>query len=360
MSQEYSPSDRADSVGLNFLVGLDGPILTDNDKRVLNAIKPCGILLTSRNFLPGSYKTWLAGIEKLLKGVIQYSERERFIISLDHEGGVFHRAPAPITHFPAPYIYRNDVCAVAKAMCQEVKSFGINTLWAPLADVNWNPKNPVIGDRAFGSTVAETLTPIRETVFTYREHGILSCAKHYPGHGGTSEDSHYTLPYLDCTKAELLTRDLAPFQAAIQAGVPMLMTAHILFPKIDATVPATMSKIFLEEIARKELGFQGVIVADNVNMDSVARAFMYEDGLEMAINASVDVIMVSDNTMRAVGLAETLIKSRNYRRVTDESLAKSQRRIRECLAPLNAPTFHQLDEDELACNQELARCFLES
>lgn len=360
MSLQYRPSDLPDSVGLHFIIGLDGPELTENDKQVLGRLKPGGILVKAHNFISASYPNWLKKFQALVRGVQQYTERETLLISLDHEGGVLHNAPRPITHFPSPYTFRKHVPAVAAAMCREVKTFGINTLWAPVADINWNPANPVIGPRAFGSSPLEAVEPILETIRTYRQNGILSCAKHYPGHGGTSEDSHYTLPFLDCELSILKQRDLLPFREAIAAKVPLLMTAHVMFPRIDPLHPATLSNKFLNEIARKEFGFGGIIVADNVNMDSVTKIFKDSAALVTAMNATVDTFIVSDKTERALALGKELVAARRRKEISEEVLVASHHRIAAVYGELKPAEFSLLSEKLLAEHAELARELLQS
>jgi beta-N-acetylhexosaminidase len=355
MILDYRPSDLPDSVGLHFIIGLDGSELSENDKQILGRLKPGGILLKSHNFAYGSYGQWLNKLDRLIRDVQQYTERESLLISLDHEGGVLHNAPAPITHFGSPYSFRNHVELVAKAMCTEVKSFGVNTLWAPVADINWNPKNPVIGPRAFGKSPLEVVTPIIQTIKTYKENEVLSCAKHYPGHGGTSEDSHYTLPYLDCDLVTLMQRDLIPFKESITAGVPLIMTAHVMFPRIDSLYPATLSNIFLNEIARKEFGFSGIMVADNINMDSVTKIFRDSSALVTAMNATIDTFIVSDKTERALALGKDLVDARRRREISESVLIASHQRIAKIYGTLKPPSFCKLSENVLLDHAALGK-----
>lgn len=355
MTLTYRPSDLPESVGLHFIVGLDGTELSENDKQVLGRLRPGGVLIKAHNFSNGTYDTWLGKFQRLIREIQQYTERESLLVSLDHEGGILHHAPKPITHFSAPHSFRRHVREVASAMCAEVKSFGINTLWAPIADINWNPRNPVIGTRAFGSTPLEVIEPMIETINTYRNNGILSCAKHYPGHGGTSEDSHYTLPYLDCGIDILKQRDLVPFREAIAAGVPMLMTAHVMFPQIDPLYPATLSNKFLNEIARREYGFNGIMIADNINMDSVTKIFRDSAAMVTAMNATIDVFIVSDKTERALALGKEVVSARRRNELREEVLVSSHERIAKVYGGLKPPEFYRLEDKVLAEHAALAR-----
>jgi beta-N-acetylhexosaminidase len=281
-------------VGHHFIVGLSGTRLSDLDKKILSELKPAGILFLKRNFefnLP--YTEWLQSFWELLSSIKEYAERDRMFFSLDHEGGRVHRTPPPITHFPEPITFREQSFDIARTMAQELRSIGINVSWSPSVDIHTNPANPVIGHRAFGTTADEVITFTSAFMRGLLEHGIMACIKHFPGHGDTHLDSHIALPTVDKSLDELRSTELKPFAALINQGAPMVMTSHIMFPKIDPTNPATLSKIWLQDILRKELGFGGVIVTDDLDMKAISERQQDADLSVHALDAGCELFIVA-------------------------------------------------------------------
>ncbi|MFN7503160.1 MAG: glycoside hydrolase family 3 N-terminal domain-containing protein, partial [Dolichospermum sp.] len=183
------------SFGNHLILGISGTTLNDDDKRVLNELKPIGVIFFGKNFLDGvPYAIWLEKFKNLIDEIRQYTERDLMFTTLDHEGGRVVRTPLPITRFPHAYLLQSHAFEVAKATARELKSLGINLSWSPVADIFSNPQNLVIGPRAFGITPEKTSQCVREYYQGLREEGILGCAKHFPGHGDTSTDSHLELP----------------------------------------------------------------------------------------------------------------------------------------------------------------------
>ena len=167
---------------------------------------------------------------------------------------------------------------------------------APDLDVNSNPMNPVIGVRSFGDDPNRAALFGAKAVEGYRNGGILCCGKHFPGHGDTAVDSHIGLPRIEKTLAQLESCELIPFRAAIGAGVPAVMSSHILFPSIETGgVPATMSRAILQGLLRETLGFDGLILSDCMVMDAIRRHYGTARGVVEAMRAGVDMVFVSSN-----------------------------------------------------------------
>lgn len=314
MSLQFKPDGDPKNIGYHFIVGLSGTSLSESDKRVLGELRPAGILLLKRNFddaLP--YEDWLEKLAALLQSVREYTEREELLVTLDHEGGKVHRPPEPITHFPSAVHYAAKAPEVAKAMAVELQSMGVNVSWAPVADVHSNPENPIIGERAFGETPEAVAEKAAAFAIAMQNAGVATCAKHYPGHGDTDVDSHLELPVVEHPIETLRTRELAPFKALVEAGVPSVMTAHILYPQIDAVAPATLSELFLHDILRDEFGFQGVIVSDDLDMKAVSKGFQKEDTIGRAVLAGCDMFIVArypdGESLRPLELAGNLCRS---------------------------------------------------
>lgn len=169
--------------------------------------------------------------------------------------------------------FLDDVEAVRRAAtisAREARAVGVNWIYAPVADVDMEPDNPIIGTRAFGGDVAKVARNVAAWIEACQSEGVLACAKHFPGHGRTTSDSHATLPSVTLDAEQLRATDLAPFRAAIAAGVASVMSAHISFPALDPSgVPATLSPRILGDILRDELGFDGLVVTDAMIMEGV-------------------------------------------------------------------------------------------
>ncbi|MDO3381463.1 glycoside hydrolase family 3 protein [Gilvimarinus algae] len=180
-----------------------------------------------------------------------------------------------------------------QVLASEMRTLGYNTILGPCADINANPDNPIIGVRSFGSDTPVVCRHVQAAVKGLQT-AVVSAAKHFPGHGDTGEDSHRLLPSVDKSLKSLTQTDLAPFQAAIDAGVPLIMTSHILYPHIDPANPATLSKILLRDILRKEMGFQGLIITDSMNMWAMRKNYGPAEAAVKALAAGADLIMLSE------------------------------------------------------------------
>ncbi len=233
---------------------------------------------------------------------------------------------------------------MARIYGEELRLLGINTDHAPVVDVNNNPKNPVIGQRSFSDspeTVAEYALSYMEGL---HEEGIIACLKHFPGHGNTDTDSHTGFPRIDSTYDELKEFELIPFKQAIDAGADMVMSAHIQYPKIEdetytsissgeeVYIPATMSHKILTGILRDDLGFEGVIVTDALDMKAIADNFAPEDVMCKTMNAGADLIMLPAVQNQQVfdemnNMVEIAVKLAEDGKISEESIDDSVRRI---------------------------------
>jgi beta-N-acetylhexosaminidase len=217
------------------------------------------------------------------------------LVAIDQEGGVVTRLRHPFAVFPSQMAQAatgNPRMAykVARAMAREMRAVGIHWDFAPVLDVNNNASNPVIGVRSFGSDPAQVAEFGVAALEGYRDGDVVACGKHFPGHGDTHVDSHLDLPTVDFSWERLAAVELAPFRAAIAAGVPTLMTAHIRFPTVD-DLPATLSSKMLEGVLRQRMGFGGLIITDALNMKAIADAYGPGEATVRAIQAGADVAL---------------------------------------------------------------------
>ena len=346
--------------GHHLILGLSGTTLNDDDKRLLSELKPVGVIFFAKNFRIGTpYEVWLQTFKELSDQVRQYSDRNSMFITLDHEGGSVIRPPLPITRFPHAFLLGELARKVAQATALELKSLGINVSWAPVADIFSNPLNPIIGPRSFGTTEKTAAQGALDYYLGLKESGILGCAKHFPGHGDTSKDSHLELPMLNLTIEELRSRELIPFQALIDEQIPLIMTAHILFPKIDPDVPATLSQPILHTLLREELGFGGVVVSDDLDMKAVSDRFSQSGTVAQTFKAGCDLFIVSRNLPsssleRTYAIAQDFADSLGNGSLDESVIEAAKTRIEQLLNVTPQYSVHALDQDTLLQHAELA------
>jgi len=179
---------------------------------------------------------------------------------------------------------------VASVMGEELASLGINMNFAPVVDVNNNPMNPIIGVRSFGSDPRRVARLGAAMISAFLEKSVFPSAKHFPGHGDTEVDSHSGLPIINVSKDRLNTVEFPPFKAAVDAGVPMVMTAHVLVPSLDEKKPATLSPAILGML-RSELNFEGLIITDSMGMAALKKERTMEETAIEALNAGADILL---------------------------------------------------------------------
>ncbi|WP_326795352.1 glycoside hydrolase family 3 protein [Streptomyces sp. NBC_01808] len=241
-------------------------------------------------------------IARLSNGLQRASLAQRrgvpLIISTDQESGLVQRLPTPpATELPgsmavgATYATA-DAQRAAEITGRELAALGINQNYAPVADVNVNPDNPVIGLRSYGADPQQVARMVAAAVRGQRRGGVASAAKHFPGHGDTGQDSHFLLPRIEHTLGQIHELDLPPFRAAIAAGLDTVMTAHILVPALDDGVPATMSHRILTGLLREELGFDGLIVTDALDMGGATSQYPPERASVAAFAAGADMLVL--------------------------------------------------------------------
>ena len=350
------------AVGEHFILGLRPTVtLHPLDRALLADLRPAGIVLFKSNFLHDQpYGVWAEAYRQLIAAVRAAVGRDRLLIGIDHEGGRVCRTPPPITRFAYAAKWTAQAEAVGRTMGSELASLGVNLDFAPVLDIHSNPNNPVIGLRSFGTT-AEAVSKAALTFMTaLQAQGVLACGKHFPGHGDTDKDSHHELPVSRRDLDGLRQRELKPFAAAIQAGVPMIMTSHVMLPEIDPEAPATMSRRLIHDLLRVELGFKGVIVSDDVGMHAVSRLFEEPSATARLFGAGSDLMMVCahwTDTERVREFAAALMSALREGRLAADWDAQSRRRIRDLLARAPQNPVAPLSEDLLASHRTAGPLF---
>ncbi|PKV87766.1 glycoside hydrolase family 3 protein [Streptomyces sp. TLI_146] len=265
------------------------------------------------------------------------SERDDVLVAIDEEGGDVTRLEVRTgSSFPGNLalgsVDDTDLTrAVAHELGRRLAACGVDLNWAPSADVNSNPDNPVIGVRSFGADPQLVARHTAAYIEGLQSAGVAACTKHFPGHGDTAVDSHHALPRIDVDLDTLHARELVPFRAAIAAGSKSVMSAHILLPALDPTRPATLSPRVLTGLLREELGYDGLIVTDAVEMQAIASTYGIERGSVLAIAAGADALCVGggladeDTVLR---LRDALVAAVRAGELPESRLADAAARVR--------------------------------
>ena len=276
-------------------------------------------------------------------------------MSIDHEGGKVHRLKSPVTRFPAACCWGEKAKAVGRGMGQELASLGINLNFAPVLDIHSEESNPIIGDRAFAKTASDVSTSAKQFLKAMEAEGVMGCGKHFPGHGDTRTDSHLELPVLDWSIEELTERELVPFKDLIEAGLKMLMTAHVLYPKLDPDNPATLSKKIITDFLREQLNYKGTVISDALEMKALKQEERVEN-IRKALNAGVDFLLMaqSENSLPVLEALEAANKISKHPQKITADLDLSKERIDQWLLELNSKAGTKVSiEDCSKNNQEL-------
>jgi beta-N-acetylhexosaminidase len=280
----------------------------------------------------------LAALTAQLRGV-----RPEVLVAIDEEGGDVTRLEARAgSSFPGNLALgavddTGLTRAVARELGRRLAECGVNLNWAPSADVNSNPDNPVIGVRSFGSAPDLVARHTAAWVEGLQSAGVAACTKHFPGHGDTNVDSHHALPRIDADLATLAERELVPFRAAIAAGSKSVMSAHILLPALDPALPGTLSPAALTGLLRAPrseggLGFEGLIVTDGMEMRAIAATYGIERGSVLAVAAGADAICVGGGLAdeeTVLRLRDALVRAVIDGELSEERLADAADRVRD-------------------------------
>lgn len=232
------------------------------------------------------------------------------LVCVDQEGGRVARFGEPVLQLPPMRMLGNAgdpglTKEAAATLARQLRAIGINMDFAPVLDVDTNPENPVIGDRAFGRDTQVVIEHGLAFGEGLRAGGLLSCGKHFPGHGDTDLDSHLALPVLRHDRARLNRVELAPFRAAA-SRLPAIMTAHVVFETLEVDLPATMSAKLIEQVLRREIGFDGAVFSDDLEMRAITERYRIEEAGILALEAGCDLLLVCSDLEAAARLREAI------------------------------------------------------
>ena len=343
-SSNYSP----------LMFDLEGSELTSEEREILQHPMIGGVILFSRNYQSASQVTQLAGDIRKFSGKVNKS----ILIAVDHEGGRVQRFRSEFTQLPAlatlGELYSKDQAKALDTsrlhgwlMAVEVKSVGIDFSFSPVLDLNYGA-NDVIGDRAFHQEAQIVSDLAVAYIEGMREAGMASTGKHFPGHGATRDDSHVAIPIDNRSQEEIFAADIQPFIRLFSEGLDAVMPAHVIYPEID-NKPAGFSRVWLQDILRDQLGFEGVIFSDDLAMKGASIAGGFTERAEAALEAGCDMILACNDRAGAVEIIDHLKYTQNKEALS--RLKKMQRDTRYNRSALLASDLWQeaVDEVTLLC-----------
>lgn len=316
-----------------FLLGFPGPSVSA-ELRDLLAAGLAGVAIYPRNF---------RSLPELLDltAAIKRAAGRPVLIGIDQEGGTKFSLGEPFTSWPSPaelgrLTDPSLVERAARAMVRELRAAGLNLNFAPMLDLAINANSPVTAGRSFGSDPRHVARMGCAVLRGFLAEGVLPCAKHFPGHGDAAVDPHLDLPRFDGTRERLLARELVPFAAAIDAGVPLIMTAHILLPQIDSVSPASLSSELLEAILRTQLAFEGVVLADDLGMGAIARHYGNSESVVKTLQAGTDIAMLCHDWTLVAPVLEAVAHATSSGQIDPRSAHARIERLRERLREIDA------------------------
>ncbi len=325
-----------EKIGQLFMVGFLGTSVTPELASFIKDYKPGGVILFSRNLES------VEQIVELTNDLQRCSPKSPLLISIDQEGGRVSRLPKGFTIFPPCELLGRCnsselAYAAAATIAKELKAVGINMNMAPVLDVNSNPDNPVIGDRAFGSTPEVVGEMGLVTAAGLQDNKVVACGKHFPGHGDTNADSHKELPVVEASRERLEAVEFPPFRRAAAAGVATMMTAHVLYKALDERIPATLSPAVITNLLREEMRYDGVVLTDDLEMHAIVDHYGPGDAAVRALLAGCDVLLICkdrDREIAAFAAVEQAVSSGTIESARlNQSVARIQRVKQRFLLP---------------------------
>lgn len=319
-----------EKIGQMVIIGLDGTKASDDAVDMISDYRVGGFILYKDNIK--SAKQTLTLLNMLKKLNVESAGGIPLWLSVDQEGGKVSRMPNEITSFPSAQSVgaaNNDAYSYrfGQAIGLTLKSLGFNMNYAPVLDINSNPDNPVIGSRAFGADADTVSRHGIETMKGLQAERVAAVAKHFPGHGDTSVDSHLDLPVVDKSLKQLEQFELLPFVQAIKQDADAVMVAHLLLPKLDESNPASLSKPVITGLLRDKLGYEGVVMTDDMTMGGIVKHRDIGEAAVLSVLAGTDIVLVGHNLNKQKQVLQALKDSAVSGKLTEEMIERRVHRI---------------------------------
>ncbi|MEN9723813.1 MAG: hypothetical protein RJB38_1799 [Pseudomonadota bacterium] len=319
--------DAKEQLGEVFIMGFSGLDLSSETAKFLRDARIGGTILFSANYENP------AQVAELVGQIQESAYQLPLWVSVDHEGGKVQRFRKGFTKIPEAA----DIAAtqspqlafeISSLIAAELAAVGVNLNFCPVADINTNPKNPVIGRRAFGDTEEQVSKFVTAMIRGHLTNHVQVCVKHFPGHGDTNVDSHFSLPRVTTPLSTLREREFRPFTKAFKSRCSMVMSAHILFPEIDPDFPATLSPKILRALLREELRYQRVIISDDMEMAAITDHFGAKEAPRLALEAGCDLLIYRSEAAARTAY-EALLHALEDGRIAPEIILSAAERSRK-------------------------------
>ena len=315
-----------EKIGQMILAGFNGTQTNQYTNTLINDFKVGGVILFTRNIESSQQ------LKKLTTDINKSNNNIPLFISVDEEGGRVSRLPDDVFKFPKAsevgqindenYAYENG-----KKLGNTLNEHGINMDHAPVIDIYSNPKNTVIGDRAFGTDENIVSKMGIATMKGLEDANVIPTVKHFPGHGDTEVDSHFGLPIVNKSLEELKSFEFIPFKKAIENNCDVIMVSHIILDKIDNTNPSSLSKKIITDILRNDLGFNKVIMTDDMNMAAITNNMSVEKASTESIKAGSDIILIGNNVEIVKAVIEEIKLAVDSNEISETRINESVYRI---------------------------------
>lgn len=283
--------DLSGFLGAFLISGIEGTVLDAETAAWIQRSHVGGILLFKKNYQHP------AQVQQLIQALqaARAPGEPPLLICVDQEGGRVQRFQEGLTLFPSAEALSKQppeiTFQVTLALASELKALGIGLNFSPVSDILSEPHNPVMQGRCFGSTPEAVIPHLQAVIQAHQKAGVLSCMKHFPGHGDTLIDSHLELPKMTQALSQLRTREFLPFRAGKELGCPSLMMGHLLHPEVDPLLPASLSTHWIQGILREELGYQGIVISDDLEMEAITRHYSAKEAPLKALEAGCDLVI---------------------------------------------------------------------
>jgi beta-N-acetylhexosaminidase len=348
-----------EKLGTMIIAGVEGTSATEKTKTMIQSQHVGGVIFYKNNVdTPEGLVTYVNQIKRW-----NQQNPTPLFVSIDEEGGKVSRLPG-IKKIPTArsigdtgdLTYAQNI---GKFLGNASKLMGMNVDYAPVLDINSNPNNPVIGNRSYGTTSEIVSNMGREVMKGIQSTGTISVVKHFPGHGDTSVDSHLDLPVVHKSLQQLQSFEWKPFEDAIQQGTDAVMIAHILFPKIDKTYPASLSSTIITDQLRKKIGYNGVVITDDLTMGAITKNYGIGNAATQAVKAGSDILLVAHGYENISDVIRSLKEGITNGSLTEKRIDESVMRILMLKEkyklndqPINTPDLSELNQD---IRKELAK-----
>ncbi len=317
-----------EKVGQLIIAGFDGLEISDHTIDLINKYKLGGFILFARNIESPKQTIDLLNNLKLENS----NNPIPLFLSIDEEGGKVSRLPSSYIKLPEAIKFgdkdnKEISYGLGEILGKRVKSLGFNIDFAPVLDIYSNPKNKVIGSRAYGSTSERVVNNGIEVMKGIRNTGIIPAVKHFPGHGDTSLDSHIDLPRVNKNLDQLKSLELKPFKEAIKQDVEIIMVAHILYPEIDPNYPGSISRRIIQDLLRDEMKYNGLVASDDMTMGAIIKNYALEDGVLNFIKSGGDLALICHGDENPILAIDKIIEAVNNGEILEEEIDEKVYRI---------------------------------